>query len=559
MSWAEEESDGRGDELHGAALQEHILGGLKWVSAASFLVELASAGTTVVIARLVSPAQYGRAVIALIVPVLASILTYEGFGTPLVLRRNLERMDIQAATGVSLAIGALLSLLVLASARVAANAVFGPGMAPLFEMTAPAFVIYAAGVVPRAMLSRHLRWPLMNGSDVGGAIVTAVASTVLALAGLGASAVVLGAVAGGLITTLLLWLGAPPVRPRWDGARVREILSVGASAAGAGVAMTFRRNIDYVMLATRLPSHLVGIYWRGFSLGVDQQSKISGITTRVAVSILPRTDRNDDLRHARRTLVRLNTLVIFPLLGILVATAHWFVPLVYGPKWAGAVVPTQVLAIGGMVWATLAGMEGAVFASGAAGALALFNTISLITVGAVAYLIAPMGIVAVAIAMVVLELATLVCAQYFLLYRRVKVKPRDAATDALPALIGTAIMLAFAAPVASLLADVVHPFFVVAVTGVFGLAVYALVVRKISASSWLMLVALYEAVDVRRRLRRSPDAVVDPAAPEPPALKPAAAQTRFGARTRRPDGRTRNGIGETSRDPAVSAAAARGQ
>lgn len=498
------------EELQGTVLQEHIMGGLTWVSAASAVVELASAGTTVVIARLVTPGQYGRAVIALIVPVLASILTYEGFGTPLVLRRKVDRTDLQVATGVSLGLGVLLCGLVVLFAQTAAGPVFGHRMVGLFEMTAPAFVIYAAAVVPRAVLSRRLHWRLMNGSDAGGAIVTGLVSTVLALLGLGASAIVLGAMAGGAVTTLLLWVGAPPVMPRWERHRARESLRVGASAAGAGVAMTFRRNIDYIMLATRLPAHRVGLYWRGFSLGVDQQSKISGVTTRVAMSILPRTDRDDDLRSARRALVQLNTLVIFPLLGILVATAPWFVPAVYGHRWAGAVVPTQVLAIGGMVWATLAGMEGALFAAGAAGALALFNLISLVTVGAVAYLVAPMGVVAVAIAMVALELGTLGCAQYFLLYKRVKVRPRDATMDVLPATVATALMVLVVAPVASRLATAVPPLLVVALSGALGLGIYALIVRRLFPSSWSMLQLLLATVGIPPLLRRRRAPVAPP-------------------------------------------------
>lgn len=500
-----------GDDLRGAALEQHIFGGLKWVSAASILVEVAGAGTTVVVARLVSPAQYGNAVIALIIPVLASILTYEGFGTPLVLRRSVQKADLEAATAVSMIIGLILSGLVLVAALTVVGPIFGRPLVPLFEMTAPVFLVYSVGVVPRAMLSRRLQWRLMNGADVGGAVFTAGVSTVLAIVGWGAAAIVVGVLVGGAATTLLLWVGARPVWPRWHSGHVHEILSVGVSAAGAGVAMTIRRNIDYVMLATRLSPHLVGIYWRGFSLGVDQQSKISNVTTRVAVSVLPRTDRRDDLRSARGSLVRMNTLVIFPLLGILVATAPWFVPAVYGHEWTGAVVPAQVLAIGGMVWATLAGMEGAVFAAGAPTALAVFNVISLVTVGTVAYFAAPLGVVAVSVAMVALELVTLLCAQYFLLYKRVKVSPRDVAGDSLPAAICTGLMLAIAAPVATSLGHLVHPLLVVTITGIVGLVVYGLVVHKLFPSSWSMLAALAEGAglrrlldDLRRRTERGP-------------------------------------------------------
>jgi O-antigen/teichoic acid export membrane protein len=494
------------EQTHGSSLDREALGaqvrtGLKWVSLAVLGLELSAMGSTVVLARLVSPAQYGRAVIALIVPVIASILTYEGFGTPLVQRAEISRRHIEASSFVSLVSGVVFTGLTVLFAVTIARPLFGREMTGLFELASPAFLIVSAGCVPRALLARSMSWRLMNLADVGGAVVTGIVSIVLAACGLSAAAIIIGSLVGGVVSTLVYQLRCRPARPRFHLRETREVVGFGGHVAIAGTAMTIRRNIDYIVLATRVSPHLVGIYWRGFSTGVDYQSKISNVTSRVSTTILPRAGRADDLREMRGHLVRLNTIIVFPFLGILVATAPWAIPAIYGAQWSEAVVPTQVLAVGGMAWAVLAGVDGVTLASGHPAVLAVFNVVSLVLVGLVAYLIAPFGIVAVASAMVGLELAFLLIAQYWVLYRIVGIPLRDTFRDPAPAIVCTGIMIMVLAPIASLLGPHLPALLTTGVCGVLGLVVYGLAVRRLSPSGWRILSAILSAVAPVRRAR----------------------------------------------------------
>lgn len=489
------------DQLDRAGLDAQVRGGLKWASLAVMALELAAMGSTVVLARLVDPAAYGRAVIALMVPVIASILTYEGFGTPLVQRAQITRAHVEAATLISIASGVVLGGLVIVFALTIAEPIFGAGLAGLFEISSPTFLIVGCGAVSRAMLSRSLSWRLVNGADVGAAVVTGIVSITLAAAGLEARSIIIGALAGALANTMLLWLGARPARPRFDRQATRDIVGFGASTSLAGVAMTIRRNIDYVVLATQVSPHLVGIYWRGFSTGVDYQSKISGVTSRVSTMVLPRAGDADDMRAVRGRLVRMNTIVVFPFLGVLIATAPWAIPAIYGQRWAEAVVPTQVLAVAGMAWAVLAGIDGVTVASGHPGVLAVFSCISLVLVGLVAYFVAPYGIDAVAIAMAGLEIVFLFVAQYWVLWRTVGVPLRDSFRDPAPAAVCTAILVAVTWPLAALLGPHLPGLLNVVVCGGIGFLAYGLALNRLSPSGWSIICALGRTVGLDRPLR----------------------------------------------------------
>ena len=86
-----------GGQLDREGLEVATLSGARWVGVSRLVAELFALATTVVLARLISPAEYGTAVVVLILPMLASILTYEGFGAFLVQTRTCTREHVGSA------------------------------------------------------------------------------------------------------------------------------------------------------------------------------------------------------------------------------------------------------------------------------------------------------------------------------------------------------------------------------------------------------------------------------------------------------------------------------
>ena len=148
---------------------------------------------------------------------------------------------------------------------------------------------------------------------------------------------------------LLAGVYARPARPGWHPRAIRQIAGFGMPAAGSSVLYAVLRNVDYVILAARLPAAQVGFYLRGFQLGSEYQAKISGILLRVAFPVLSRSRDLDEVRRIRARIIRVHAAALFPLLFGLIALAPVFVPLVYGDAWEPAVPLTQVLAVSGLV------------------------------------------------------------------------------------------------------------------------------------------------------------------------------------------------------------------
>jgi PST family polysaccharide transporter len=489
-----------GGQLQREDLKTATLSGARWVGLTRITAEILGLATMVVLARLVSPAEYGTAVVVLILPMLASILTFEGFGAFIVQARTCTREHVGSAVLMSILSGLLLTILVLVLSPFTADGIFGPGTSHLAQMCAPIFLIFSLAAVPRALLLRRLDWKWLNMTEVIQLIATSIVSLVLAIAGLGSEALVLGALAGGATTTVVLMTVARCGWPRWHRASAKSIVRYGAPAAISGFTSTLQSNVTFLVLAGRTNPTQVGLFWRAYQIGVTYQSKISMITYRVAQPVLTRAARMEDLRELRSRLVRINTTLIFPLLALLIVLAPDLVPWVFGPQWSGAVVPTQVLALVGLSTILIGAMDPPMMAIGRPDALALYNLATLIVTGAVAWVTAPMGITAVAVGMAISQAVLLLAGQYFLLHRLVGVPMRESLGETAPALVCSGFLLLIALPAAEILRTALGPLPLMLFIGSLGLAVYAATLRIVSPSAWRDLSTLFVRVLGAHRL-----------------------------------------------------------
>ena len=146
----------------------------------------------------------------------------------------------------------------------------------------------------------------------------AAASIALAAAGLDAAALVWGNLVGMAASLAMALAFAPVPFPRWNTRAIRDLLPYGGPAALSCIAWTGFRNGDYAIVGARLGTAQAGFYWRGYSLAVDYQRKISVVMSQMAFPVLARTAGHDEMFALRRRMVQLLTVVLFPLLAVLV-------------------------------------------------------------------------------------------------------------------------------------------------------------------------------------------------------------------------------------------------
>jgi O-antigen/teichoic acid export membrane protein len=432
----------------------------------------------IALTRLIPPSEFGAVAVVLIANELANGLAGESFGTPLIQRATLTREHVAGAAFASLVLGATLMLLTLAIATVIPSSVFGARVPELLPLIAPMFLIAGLTIVPRALLERDLRFGRIGVNDLATLFTASIVSVGMAIAGFDGEALIIGTVAGGLVSLALFTASVLVPLPRLHPRETREILQFGLPTAVASLAFVGTRNIDYAIIAARFGPTATGYYQRAYLLGVQYQTKVSQILVQFLVAIFSRASLAD-MGRMRARVAQTNAAVIIPLLGILVVTAPVLVPALFGSQWEPAVLPAQILALGGMGFAVTAGAEQMAIAAGYPGTLMRFTVAQLAAYAAIVLAGTLWGLTAVCVGVAAFRWGVALLS-YRVLLRPFDIPVRQIVVDAGPALVGLVpLLVAGFAARAELTAASVPALVTTAATAAVCLPVYALTLRLV--------------------------------------------------------------------------------
>lgn len=429
------------------------------------------------IARLVSPAQQGQAAVALVFPVIASILTFEGFGSALVQSRRPVLIDYRTAMSMSLICGMASTLIAIGAADTAGSSILGAQVAHLIVLASPTFLIASTTCVSRAQMMRDLAFSRMSRNDVLATVASTASVIGLAAIGLGARALVYGALILSVVDMLLQFSYVLPPRPGWSRDAARRIFGFGSYASLTGVLSTLLNNVDYLILGAFFPARLVGIYYRSFAFGVQYQGKLTYVLMRMAFPLMSRAKDNAEMRRVRERVVEFNAMTALPFLGLLIVLAPTAVPLLYGHRWHAAIVPTQILAVAGIATALNAGSLGPALALGRTRRLAAYMASSLLFYSIAIAAAAPFGLITVCISAATAHCLIMLACQRYLIDKVIGLPAKQIVLDAGPATIATVVAMGATAGVNHLLLAIVPSVISAVICTGFGLSLYVLAMR----------------------------------------------------------------------------------
>jgi O-antigen/teichoic acid export membrane protein len=448
--------------------------------------------------------------VAVIVQELGTTIPSEGVGTALVQRRSIDREHLQAASAFGLVTGAVFAMVVLIVAVLVVQPIFGSPTATLVAVSSLFFPFGVMAAAPGAILRRRLDFRLLSLLDLTNTLVRTVTSLVLAaFVGLDAWALVLGGLAGMVVSAVLAVAVAPVPLPRWRTSALRDLLPYSGPASLACICWAGFRNGDYAIVGARLGVAQAGVYWRGFQLAVEYQRKVSAVMASVGFPVLARTVGVDEMFVLRRRMVRLLTLTVFPLLASLVLLAPVMIPWVFGPAWEPAVLPTQILAGAGAATVIIDAVGTVLMATGRARAMLGYGVSHFVIYVSAVFVASHWGVTGVCVAAVSIHMIFVVVAYWLLLRGRPETPLRFLWEDISAATVSSAGLVAAALPVelalrASGAPAIVH----IAVVAIVGGCAYLGTLRATSADGWRDLSALARRVlpvqPLRAKVRRRP-------------------------------------------------------
>jgi O-antigen/teichoic acid export membrane protein len=302
-----------------------------------------------VLARLLTPSDFGVVSAALVVIGFSSIFSQLGLGPALVQRPDLERRHIQVAFTSSVLFGILIGTLIWLGAPLLA-AFFGiDRLIPVLRVLAWTFPLKGLGVVSESLLQRELRFRwLANRELVSYGLGYGLVGVVLAWNGLGVWALVAANMAQAALNTgLLILLRPPSVSLRIDPAAFRELAIFGGGFTAAKIGNYAALQGDNLVVGRWLGPAALGAYGRAYQLMAMPAALFADILDTALFPAMAKV-QGDSLRltTAYRRGVSLVALIMLPASALLFVLAPEVVNVLLGPRWSDAIAPFQILALG---------------------------------------------------------------------------------------------------------------------------------------------------------------------------------------------------------------------
>jgi PST family polysaccharide transporter len=329
-----------------ADLSRKVIRGASYTFLGMVTRTLVTLGSVAMLARLLSPRDFGLVAMATIVTELAALFSNFGFGSLLIQRRTATRLQLDTVFWASLGLGFVLSLVVYALSFVSAAFFAEPQTGSVLRVLCWVFVLEELTVVPQALLSRLMRFDAPFYIQFAMILTRAGVAVATAYHGFGVWSLVAGSLSGSLVQAIA-YLAAARYWPRLRFHRrfVHANLATSGSYFGGGLLFYVNSNADLLLVGRTLGADALGIYQNARSLTDEIRARIATPLQRVLFPAFSAVQHHPErLRAGILRSGRLVALIVVPIGFGIAAVAHDLVPVLYGERWHEMSRPLQFIA-----------------------------------------------------------------------------------------------------------------------------------------------------------------------------------------------------------------------
>lgn len=383
---------------------------------ANWTTLIASFLSIVIIARILTPEDYGVFVMALMVVMLPEVIASGTLGDALVQRKDLRPGHINSVFLQSMTISIVAwAILILLSPWIAR--VFGePSVAPVLIVTGVILPIGAVMSVPAALLQRDLRYKEITVIDILGTVTAAIVGIALALLWRNEWALVGMELSRRLIRVggfLFFAKWVPKTASNWTD--FRELIRFNLANGTSKVLQTFDQMLPKTLIGMTLGSHAVGLF--NLPERLFQQANQALIAPFAAVAMPVASamqDHRESLHQAMDSAIRMSALLAYPTFMGAFVIAPFAIPVVFGEQWAPSVPIFQIYMVIGLRAPITAIILGVFRGVGRPDVVAWITLTSIIATSVLLAFTYQYGLVAIAFALLAKQVITFVLSTWLI-------------------------------------------------------------------------------------------------------------------------------------------------
>ncbi len=334
------------------SLSQQTISGVFW----SALERIGSLGIqfiiTIIIARILTPGDYGLIGMLSIFTALGAVILDSGFGQALIRKKEVSQVDYCSVFYTNLVLGVLIYLVLFFCAPLIASFFHSPELKQVSRFVFLVFPINSLGLIHNTIINRNINFKILAKVSVLSALGSGVFGVFFAYLGFGVWTLVYQTILFYTFNTILLWI-FNKWRPSllFSFQAIKSLFAFSMSLMSTGVIIVVFNNIYTLIIGRYYPVAQVGFYSQAKRFQDLPTQTLTGVIQRVTFPVL--SIIQDDALRLKAGYQRIIKLTIFlntPIMLGLIVISHNLFLLLLTEKWLPAVPYFQLLCIYGVLF-----------------------------------------------------------------------------------------------------------------------------------------------------------------------------------------------------------------
>lgn len=324
-----------------------VVSSLKWKLFERISSQLVTFTITLVLARILSPGDYGVIALLSVFVSLATVFVQGGFNTALIQNQEVDNKDYSTVLYFSLFVALLIYGILFLISPVVASFYNQPILKSMLRVLALMLFFGAINSVQVAYVTKLLRFRALFKATIVSNVISGLLGVACAILGFGPWALVIQQVFGQIIICLIMFLMVE-WRPTiaFSVERLRVLLKLGGKILASNLLVTLFLNIRSLIIGKVYTADELGFFDKGKQFPSTIMDAVNGTIQSVMLPVYSSTQDNlSDLKAMVRRSVQVSCYVVFPMMIGLACVAKQLVLLLLTDKWAMCVPIIQLFAL----------------------------------------------------------------------------------------------------------------------------------------------------------------------------------------------------------------------
>ena len=334
------------------SLKQATTKGLFWSSVERFSNQGVQFVFSIILARLLSPSDYGIIAMVTIFFAVAQSFVDSGFSNALVRKTDRVEEDLSTCFYFNIGVGIIAYIVLFLIAPLVANFYNQPILSPIIRITGLGVILNSLCVVQQALFTIKIDFKSQAKITLSATVISGIVGILLAYQGYGIWALVWQGVVSSIVRMGLLWLMSK-WRPRtgFSKSSFNYLFGYGSKLLASGLLDTIYNNIYPIVIGKFYNPAQLGNYSRALGWAQLPSANITSILQRVTFPVLSAI-QDDSLRlqNSYRRLLKLSAFIVFPLMMGLASMASPLIRVILTAKWDGCVLYLQILCFALMLY-----------------------------------------------------------------------------------------------------------------------------------------------------------------------------------------------------------------